>query len=523
MTVKHLAPPPLTPIETAALAADALDWLRAHASATAALTGDTRRLAAGDIFFAYVLGNRRLATDGRPHIEQAIARGASAVIHEADGYEWPHGDAVPHLAVPGLFRLAGPIAAGWYANRARGMAVTGITGTNGKTSCTQWLARLLQATGTPCATIGTLGSGFSGALKATGFTTPDAVQLQESLAELNTAGARAVAMEVSSHGLEQERVAGTDFAVAVLTNLTQDHLDYHGTMAEYEAAKMRLFGWPDLRTAVVNRDDGMGQRLLAGGAAAISAPQVIEYGLDGPARAATARGQWLRATGVTATATGTAFRIDGNFGSADMTTPMIGAFNVSNLLAVLGAALANGVQWDAAIAALRTLTPVDGRMELFGGQAGTGAPLAVVDYAHTPDALEQTLAALRPVVQARQGRLWCVFGCGGDRDPTKRPLMGGVAERLADEVVLTSDNPRSEDPREILEAIADGMQHRAGARQIEDRAAAILYAIKHAAPADVVLVAGKGHESTQEIQGKKRPFSDREHVRLTLGARGISA
>ena len=221
-----------------------------------------------------------------------------------------------------------------------------------------------------------------------------------------------------------------------------------------------------------------------------------------------------------ATASGTAFHIDGSFGSAEVTTAMIGGFNVSNLLAVLGAALAQGVAWDAAIAALRTLTPVDGRMELFGGH---DAPLAVVDYAHTPDALVQTLTALRPVADARQGRLWCVFGCGGDRDATKRPLMGGVAERLADDVVLTSDNPSSEDPLDILEQIADGMQDRSRVRLIEDRAAAILYAIKHAAPADVVLVAGKGHEATQEIQGRKRPFSDREHVRLTLGTRGVSA
>jgi len=511
---------PLLPLEVSAQASNALAWLRTHAPENAQLTGDTRRLQPGDVFFAYVLGNERLATDGRPHIDKAIAAGASAIVYEADNFTWAHGDRVPHLTVSQLHELAGPISAGWHGIAARKLAVTGITGTNGKTSCSQWLARLLQATGTPCATIGTLGSGFPDALKLTGFTTPDAVQLQASLAELNDAGARAVAMEVSSHGLEQGRVAGTEFAVAVLTNLTQDHLDYHGTMAEYEAAKARLFMWDGLKTAVINRDDGMGQRLLAGNAAAVSAPQVIEYGIDGKTGASAARGQWLRATGVRATGTGTAFHIDGSFGSADVTTPMIGAFNVSNLLAVLGAALAQGVAWDAAIGALRNLTPVDGRMELFGGH---DAPLAVVDYAHTPDALIQTLTALRPVAQARQGKLWCVFGCGGDRDATKRPLMGGVAERLADEVVLTSDNPRSEDPRDILEAIADGMQDRTRASLIEDRAAAILYAIRHAAPADVVLVAGKGHEATQEIQGRKRPFSDREHVRLTLGTRGVSA
>ncbi|NYH98946.1 UDP-N-acetylmuramoyl-L-alanyl-D-glutamate--2,6-diaminopimelate ligase [Cupriavidus plantarum] len=511
---------PMRPSEVSAQASDALAWLHARVPAGARLTGDTRRLAPNDVFFAYVLGNARLSTDGRPHIASAIAAGASAVVYEADGYAWKDGDAAPHLAVSGLHRLAGPIAAGWYRIAERDLAVTGITGTNGKTSCAQWLARVLQAAGTPCATIGTLGTGFPDALHMTGFTTPDAVQLQQSLADLNDAGARAVAMEVSSHGLEQGRVAGTRFAVAVLTNLTQDHLDYHGTMAEYEAAKRLLFQWDGLACAVINRDDAMGQRLLANDAAGTTAPRVIEYGIDGDASPSAARAEWLRATDVRATATGTAFHIDGSFGSVDVTTPMIGAFNVSNLLAVLAAALANGVAWDAAIAALRALAPVDGRMELFGGHE---APLAVVDYAHTPDALAKTLDALRPVAAARQGRLWCVFGCGGDRDATKRPLMGEVAERLADEVVLTSDNPRSEDPQDILDAIADGMHDRARARQIEDRAAAILYAIKHAASADVVLVAGKGHEATQEIQGRKRPFSDREHVRLTLGTRGVSA
>lgn len=498
-------------------AADAVAWMRQHARAEARLTGDTRRLAPGDVFFAYVLGNERLSTDARPYIAEAIRRGAAAVLYEGRGYDWQHGDTVPHLAIEGLHDLAGPIAAAWYGNAARHLAITGITGTNGKTSCSQWLARVLGAAGTRCATIGTLGTGFPDALNHTGFTTPDAVQLQASIAQLHDAGARAIAMEVSSHGLEQGRVAGTPFAVAVLTNLTQDHLDYHGTMAEYEAAKARLFQWPGLRTAVVNRDDAMGQRVLAAGT---SAARVIEYGIDGDAAASTPGAEWLRATALRATATGTVFHVDGSFGSAEVVTPMIGAFNVSNLLAVLGAALANDVPWQAAVDALRGLRPVDGRMELFGGHDG---PLAVVDYAHTPDALEKTLLALRPVAQARQGRLWCVFGCGGDRDPGKRPQMGAVAERLADDIVLTSDNPRSEDPQSILDAIADGMADRTRARQIEDRAAAILYAIRHADAADVVLVAGKGHEATQEIQGRKRPFSDREHVRLTLGTRGISA
>ncbi|MGY8525795.1 UDP-N-acetylmuramoyl-L-alanyl-D-glutamate--2,6-diaminopimelate ligase [Paracidovorax citrulli] len=500
---------------------DAIAFLRAHAAPGARLTGDTRRLQPGDVFFAYVLGNPRLSSDGRPYIAEAIARGAAAVVFEGDGFAWPHGETVPHLAVRELHRHAGPIAAGWYENDARGLAVTGITGTNGKTSCSQWLARLLQDAGMPCAAIGTLGTGFPGALVHTGFTTPDAVQLQGSLADLHAAGARAIAMEVSSHGLEQGRVAGTGFAVAVLTNLTQDHLDYHGTMAEYEAAKALLFRWPGLRTVVINRDDAMGGRLLAG---ALAAPQVIEYGIDGPAGATRGGGDWLRGTAIAATPAGTEFRLDGSVGGVtfaeQIQTSLIGDFNVSNLLAVLGAALANGVAADTALAGLRNLRPVDGRMELFGGHE---APLAVVDYAHTPDALEKTLQALRPVAQARGGRLWCVFGCGGDRDPGKRPLMGEVAERLADDVVLTSDNPRSEDPHAILDMIADGMTDPSAPRRVEDRAAAILYAVRHAAAADVVLVAGKGHEATQEIQGRKRPFSDREHVRLTLGTRGVSA
>ena len=527
---------PLLPLEITARAGEVLAWLRSHVKAAASLTGDTRRLVPGDVFFAYVLGNDRLATDGRPHIAQAIAAGAGAIVYEADSFSWTHGDAVPHLAVQNLHQIAGPVAAGWHGIPVRGLKVTGFTGTNGKTSCSQWLARLMQGAGTPCAVIGTLGTGFPDALRLTGFTTPDAIQLQASLASLHDGGARAIAMEVSSHGLEQDRVAGTHFAVAVLTNLTQDHLDYHGTMQEYEAAKAKLFAWDGLRTAVINRDDGMGQRLLSG--KTVSAPQVIEYGIEGKAGPTRKGAQWLRASGVRATGTGTTFHLDSSFGAAEVSTPMIGEFNVSNLLAVLGAALANGVAWDAALAGLRALTPVEGRMELFGGHTTHGAhgthgahaahgvydaPLAVVDYAHTPDALAKTLQALRPVALARNGRLWCVFGCGGDRDPIKRPLMGGVAERLADEVILTSDNPRSEDPLDILEQIADGIQDRSRTRLIEDRAAAILYAIKHAGPADVVLVAGKGHEATQEIQGRKRPFSDREHVRLTLGARGVSA
>ncbi|MGT2494093.1 Mur ligase family protein [Cupriavidus basilensis] len=387
----------------------------------------------------------------------------------------------------------------------------------------QWLARALQAAGTRCATIGTLGTGFSDALTATGFTTPDAVQLQDSLAELNAAGARAVAMEVSSHGLEQGRVAGTHFTVAVLTNLTQDHLDYHGTMAEYEAAKAcACSNGPACAPAVINRDDAMGRRLLAG---TLATGQVIEYGIDGAAGATRKGGQWLRATGVRATAAGTAFHVDGSFGSADVATPMIrrvqcqqparrarrrarqrhrGGLQPSTRCARSGRSTA---AWSCSVAA-------------------TAARMARWRWSitpHTPDAAGKDPGRAAPGGTGAQGPAVVVFGCGGDRDPIKRPLMGAVAARLADEVVLTSDNPRSEDPLDILNAIADGIDDHSHTHLIEDRAAAILYAIKHATAADVVLVAGKGHEATQEVHGRKRPFSDREHVRLTLGTRGVSA
>ncbi|KMW47505.1 UDP-N-acetylmuramoyl-L-alanyl-D-glutamate--2,6-diaminopimelate ligase [Ralstonia insidiosa] len=495
-----------------------LDWLRAQVPAGADITSDTRKLKTGDVFVAYVLGNVRQHGDGRPHIPQAIAAGASAVLAEAHGYAMPADAPVRILPVDGLAELAGPLAAQWYSVPGPDtLRVIGVTGTNGKTSCSQWIAQALTKQGERCAVVGTLGTGFVDALVATGFTTPDAIQLQHSLADLHHAGARAIAMEVSSHGLEQGRVDGTRFDIAVFTNLTQDHLDYHGTMAEYELAKARLFNWQGLRAAVINRDDAAGVRLLQNARAGI---ETIEYGIDGDAASQHGAKHWLRATNVRAHRTGTTFDVDGSFGHATVHAPTVGLFNVSNLLGVLGALLAAGVPWQDAIARLEKLQPVSGRMERFGGEDG---PLVVVDYAHTPDALEQTLRALAPITEARGGKLWAVFGCGGDRDPGKRPQMGGIAERLAQHVVLTSDNPRSEDPQHILDEISDGMDNPRAAAQIEDRAAAILHAVRHADAHDVIVVAGKGHESTQEIAGRKRPFSDQEHVRLALAARGVNA
>ncbi|MEX3814362.1 UDP-N-acetylmuramoyl-L-alanyl-D-glutamate--2,6-diaminopimelate ligase [Paraburkholderia sp. BR13439] len=497
--------------------ADALAWLHAHVQPGAHLHADTRSLAAGDAFFAYAVDG----ADNRAFIDAAIERGAAAVLVQPEGFAGKLDASVAH-AVPALNELAGTIASAWYRDPSDAMLAVGITGTNGKTSCSQWVAAALSARGTRCAIVGTLGTGLVGQLVHTGFTTPDAPQLQRSLAQLRDAGAQAVAMEVSSHALHQGRVNGTAFDIAVFTNLTQDHLDYHGTFEAYEAAKARLFAWPELRAAVINRDDAAGRRLLA---STRGHARTIAYGIDGEhgdagATNAPEADAWLTASNVRATATGTAFHLStSDWGNADVEVQTLGLFNVSNLLAVLGVLLAADVPFDAALAELAKLEPVNGRMQRLGGRLQNDEPLVVIDYAHTPDALEKTLEALRPIATARGGELVCMFGCGGDRDATKRPLMGAIAERLADNVVVTSDNPRSEDPLAIIEQIAAGMQDASQARRVEDRASAILQAIRGAAREDVIVLAGKGHEATQEIMGKKRAFSDQDHARLALAAR----
>ncbi|MGF6727929.1 UDP-N-acetylmuramoyl-L-alanyl-D-glutamate--2,6-diaminopimelate ligase [Paraburkholderia youngii] len=497
--------------------ADALAWLHAHVQPGAHLHADTRSLAAGDAFFAYAVDG----ADNRAFIDAAIERGAAAVLVQPEGFAGKLDASVAH-AVPALNELAGTIASAWYRDPSDAMLAVGITGTNGKTSCSQWVAAALSARGTRCAIVGTLGTGLVGQLVHTGFTTPDAPQLQRSLAQLRDAGAQAVAMEVSSHALHQGRVNGTAFDIAVFTNLTQDHLDYHGTFEAYEAAKARLFAWPELRAAVINRDDAAGRRFLA---STRGHARTIAYGIEGEhgdagATNAPEADAWLTASNVRATATGTAFHLStSDWGNADVEVQTLGLFNVSNLLAVLGVLLAAEVPFDAALAELAKLEPVNGRMQRLGGRLQNDEPLVVIDYAHTPDALEKTLEALRPIATARGGELVCMFGCGGDRDATKRPLMGAIAERLADNVVVTSDNPRSEDPLAIIEQIAKGMQDASKARRIEDRASAILQAIRGAAREDVIVLAGKGHEATQEIMGKKRAFSDQDHARLALAAR----
>jgi UDP-N-acetylmuramoyl-L-alanyl-D-glutamate--2,6-diaminopimelate ligase len=491
--------------------AQTLDWLRARAVPGANLHADTRTLAAGDVFLAYAVEG----ADNRPFIDAAIQRGAAAVLFQPEGFRGNTGSALT-LAVPELNELAGAIASGWYGSPSEAMLTLGVTGTNGKTSCSQWLATALTAAGKPCAIVGTLGSGMPGHLVHTGFTTPDAPQLQRNLAQLRAAGAQAVAMEVSSHALHQGRVNGTAFDIAVFTNLTQDHLDYHGTFSAYEAAKARLFEWPDLRCVIINRDDEAGRRLMAKTHGKV---RTIAYGIDAAIADAHKADAQLVASHIHATPVGTAFQLSSDWGRADVEVATLGAFNVSNLLAVLGALLAADVPFAAALAELSKLEPVNGRMQRLGGRLQSDEPLVVIDYAHTPDALEKTLDALRPIANARGGQLVCMFGCGGDRDATKRPLMGAIAARLADSIVVTSDNPRSEDPQSILDQIVAGMSGASNVRRIEDRASAILQAVRGASREDVVVLAGKGHEATQEVMGKKRAFSDQDHARLALASR----
>jgi len=497
-------------------------WLQGIAVAGANLTADSRRVQAGDIFFAYP-GD---SADGRRYIADAVERGAAAVVYEEAGYDWDEmqgvkPDDVPHLGVSGLKHLAGFAANAYYEQPDKEMFTVAVTGTNGKTSCSYWLGMALsrlQGSAAPAAVVGTLGVGMfqdgkPHAFDVTGYTTPDAVLLQRKLSDLRAARASVLAIEASSIGLDQGRMNGLHVDVALFTNFTRDHLDYHGDMIAYEAAKIQLFDSPGLQHAVINLDDQMGQRLIPY-VQAKSVP-IIGYSLgDAAVDEGLEDVPVLRASAIRSTNAGTSFHIESPFGAGQVKTQLVGKFNVSNVLGILGVMLAKGTGWDAALAVIATLTAVPGRMQQFGGQE---VPLIVIDYAHTPDALEKTLLALRQVANQRGGELWCVFGCGGDRDPGKRPQMGAVSE-LADHVILTSDNPRTEDPAVIISHIKSGMT-RLTPHVLADRAGAILWAVRHAVKQDVVLLAGKGHETYQEIAGKKYPFLDADHVALALAAR----
>jgi UDP-N-acetylmuramoyl-L-alanyl-D-glutamate--2,6-diaminopimelate ligase len=379
---------------------------------------------------------------------------------------------------------------------------------------------MLSRAGTRCAVLGTVGGGFPGEpLVDSALTTPDAVALQREVLRLRDAGARALAMEVSSIGLEQGRVNGMSFDVAVFTNLTRDHLDYHGTMQAYEAAKGLLFDWPTLRSAVLNLDDAAGRRLAARLAerARNAGPQVTGF-TTAAGEVDTGVACLLRARDIRGAADGLEFTLQCGRSERRIAVPLVGSFNVYNLLATIGAALACGVDLEAACRFAPALQPPPGRMQRVRSGDGHG-PLVVVDYAHTADAIEQALLALRPQATARGGRLWIVFGAGGDRDTGKRAPMGAVASRCADRVVITSDNPRREEPAAIAVAVAAGAPSWLDVEIILDRAEAIAHALDAADDRDVVLIAGKGHEATQDIGGVKRPFSDVEQARAALEAR----
>lgn len=471
------------------------------------LCADSRQVRAGDVFLACP-GHR---VDGRRFITEAVHAGAAAVLWERQGHSWDASLQVPNLAVDGLATLSGYLADEVCGRPSEALWLVGVTGTNGKTSVSQWLTRAFAALGRKCGVIGTLGIGFPGALSASLNTTPDSLTLHRTLAEFRAADAQAVAMEVSSIGLDQGRLNGLRFDVAVLTNLTRDHLDYHGSMENYATAKARLFDMPGLRSVVLNLDDRFGMeqaRRLAG-----HGLEVIGYTLIASNADAAPVNRVLIADKLTTTAAGIRFTARCGNESADLYPNLVGQFNVSNLLAVIGTLMASGFTLDDAASVAEGLTPPQGRMQTMGGVCD---PLVVVDYAHSPDALEQVLRAVRATVTARNGRMTCVFGCGGDRDPGKRPIMGELAARLADRVVLTSDNPRSEDPLEILQqiAVAAGPQ----AEIVPDRAEAIRKAILSSAADDVIVVAGKGHEPYQEIKGVRYPFSDVEQARVALQA-----
>jgi len=471
------------------------------------LATDSRAVLPSDTFVAYP-GDR---ADGRQFIPQAIANGANAVIWDANGFKWNDAWHVPNLAVTDLRHHAGEIAAYVYGNPSGKLWMVGVTGTNGKTSCSHWIAQSFGALGKKTALVGTLGNGFPGALQPALNTTPDAVRLHGLLADYLMQGAQAVAMEVSSHALQQGRVNGVEYNVALLTNLSRDHLDYHGDMQHYAAAKRRLFDWRRLKYAVLNLDDEFGVQLAT--QLQDAEVEVVGYGLnDAALKLAEHLGlRMVYGGALQMNSQGICLQVHSSWGGAALHSPLVGRFNAENLLGAMAVLLVSGMTLDNAVRELSRANAVPGRMQTFGGN---GHPSVVVDYAHTPDALEKVLQALREVTG---GKLVCVFGCGGDRDRGKRPMMGTIAAKLADGCIVTSDNPRSEEPADIIAAVVSGM-NKWNYRIIEDRAEAIMRAIHDADAADTVLLAGKGHESYQEINGVKHPFSDIDAAQRALAS-----
>lgn len=491
------------------------------------LSMDSRGTRKGDLFLACA-GTR---THGLDYVDAAIGSGAIAVawesaqpvhgceIRRVDGRE------IPLLAVPGLGRRVGEIAERFYGLPSRQLFIVGITGTNGKTSCSQFLAQALSELGegagqaAPCGVIGTLGSGLFGRPEPGRHTTPDPVTLHRLLADMRDSGVANVAMEVSSHGLHQGRVDGIAFDIAVFTNLSRDHLDYHEDMNAYGEAKQRLFGMPGLKSAVINADDAYGRGLLESLPTGVKA---VSYGLTQDAAAAAARlaGQAdfvgaVQGGALQMRRDGFQLAVTSPWGEGMLNSPLLGRFNASNQLAVLAVLMLMDIPMADALEALSRTRTVPGRMERFAVQGGQTQ--IVVDYAHTPDALRHVLGAVR---EHCSGELWCVFGCGGERDRGKRPLMGAAAEALADRVVLTDDNPRHEDAERIIADILSGVEDPSSVRVERDRGSAIRSAFESAGPDDIVVVAGKGHETWQQVGDERLPFSDRDYAASLLPGKG---
>jgi UDP-N-acetylmuramoyl-L-alanyl-D-glutamate--2,6-diaminopimelate ligase len=475
-------------------------WLRSWVTGT--LVTDSRKVRKGDAFIAWP----GQAVDGRRFVEAALQAGASTCVVEREGLDAFGFDDARIASLPGLKGAAGVVADAYFDHPSASLDVLAVTGTNGKSSTAWWCAQALTRLGRRTGVIGTLGIGEPPAdgaggretrIDFTGLTTPDPVMLHAALARFVREGFSACAIEASSIGIEQQRLAGLRIALAIFTNFTRDHLDYHSTMDAYWAAKRKLFDWPGLKAAVINVDDERGAAL---------AERLQRTPLD-LWTLSTRGGARLAARELGYVDGGLAFTVvEADAASAALHSTLIGDYNAHNLLGVLGGLRALGVPLADAAAVVPRLTPVPGRMQRVGD--GVDAPQLVVDYAHTPDALDKVLGALRPLAAARGGRLVCLFGCGGNRDASKRPLMGAIAARGADRVVVTSDNPRAEPPRAILEQIVAGIADRRHVDVIEDRLAAIAQAVAEASPRDVILLAGKGHEDYQEIAGVRHPFSD---------------
>lgn len=466
------------------------------------ITLDSRLVTSGALFLACSGGRGR---HGVAHVDEAVSRGAAAILFEpTPGWSRPE-VTIPLISVPELSVVAGTIAARYFHHPSERLRVIGVTGTNGKTSIAHLLAGALEALDEPVGVLGTLGAGRPGHLAPVTHTTADAVSVQAQLAGLEADGAGRVAMEVSSHGLVQHRVDAVRFTGAVFSNLSHDHLDYHGDENAYAAAKQRLFRHSELEWAVINADDPRGAEMIS---ALPAKARVINVSRDALAAGA---GDAIRYR-VRLDRGGMEVAIDGALGSADVASHWMGRFNAFNLAAAFAALRLEGIEAERAAAALERVPPVPGRMERFGGGR---RPTVVVDYAHTPDALEKALESLR---EHGPGRLWAVFGCGGDRDRAKRAVMGQVAVRQADEVVVTDDNPRSEPGEQIVADILRGTGRKA--RVCRDRAEAIEQAVSRARPGDIVLVAGKGHETEQVIGDRRLPFSDREAVERVLAEAG---